>query len=583
MAPVAEPEVAGHITDEEARHLEQYRQGGLPLDGVQLGPLASDLYQAMVSANGHDRDAALKVSLDQLPDSQGDGVRARLIRVDPDHGPWPAPRDLPSAVTVPAMTPDMAPTRLRDWAVDQASVMCFPLEYVLIAAIVALGSVVGRLVGIRPGAFGDFVTVPNLWGVIVGDPGWLKTPALNAGVAFINELEARERRAYEERVPRQNAAAERHEQQVQAIKKRLQKTINQDGDPGALEAELAALVASPPDATPQRRFVTNDATVEKLHDLLRDNSRGMLVFRDELAGLLKIFERANREGERQFYLQSWVGTTSFTYDRMQRGTVYIETATVSVLGSMQPGPLHKLVVDATSGGEEADGFLQRLQLFVWPDRLPPWCPQSRESDEAAHRRARAVYERLADITPEELGATIDEGRIPYLRFAPDAQRRADAWATRRENLLRGESLAATPAFASHLSKYRSLIPELALLFHLADGGIGPVRLEALELALTWEELLEAHARKLYASELSPGVDAAHALLAKMHDQQVKDGETVRAIKRHHWSDLIGDQVDAALERLEEFGWVQTESALSGGRPSHLVRLHPCLLRGGEPR
>jgi hypothetical protein len=41
-----------------------------------------------------------------------------------------------------------------------------------------------------------------------------------------------------------------------------------------------------PEEPQERRFKSNDSTVEKLGDLLVHNPQGMLVFRDELIGLL---------------------------------------------------------------------------------------------------------------------------------------------------------------------------------------------------------------------------------------------------------------------------------------------------------
>ena len=57
--------------------------------------------------------------------------------------------------------------------------------------------------------------------------------------------------------------------------------------------------------------------------------------------------------------------------------------------------------------------------------------------------------------------------------------------------------------SSHLAKYRSLLPSLALLFHLIDGvdtgRRGPVSRAAAAQAAAWCEYLAAHARRLYAA------------------------------------------------------------------------------------
>ena len=50
-----------------------------------------------------------------------------------------------------------------------------------------------------------------------------------------------------------------------------------------------------------RRYKTNDPTVEKLGELLRENPGGLLYMRDELVGLIASWDKSGREGDRQFF------------------------------------------------------------------------------------------------------------------------------------------------------------------------------------------------------------------------------------------------------------------------------------------
>src|SRR5262245_25833128 len=68
-----------------------------------------------------------------------------------------------------------------------------------------------------------------------------------------------------------------------------------------------------------------------------------------------------------------------------------------------------------------------------------------------------------------------------------------------------------PAMKAHLSKYRSLVPSLALLSHLADGATGDVSLDATTRAAAWAEYLESHAKRVYASATNPPLSVAHIL------------------------------------------------------------------------
>jgi hypothetical protein len=138
-----------------------------------------------------------------------------------------------------------------------------------------------------------------------------------------------------------------------------------------------------------------------------------------------------------------------------------------------------------------------------------------------------------------------------------------------ETRLKGKEMEKTPAFENHMAKYGSLMPSLALLFHLvdmADGAYaGSVSLESTKRVMLWCDFLEAHARKVYASGLNPGIDGAHSLAEKIQEGAVTDGMQVREIYRHHWSGLrTQHQVAAALDVLASHNWLWIESQDTGG-------------------
>jgi len=70
-----------------------------------------------------------------------------------------------------------------------------------------------------------------------------------------------------------------------------------------------------------------------------------------------------------------------------------------------------------------------------------------------------------------------------------------------EQTLRAE--AEHPVWCSHVAKYRSLMPSLALIGHLIDGvdggPTGPVSRGAAARAVGWCEYLQGQARRLYES------------------------------------------------------------------------------------
>ena len=82
---------------------------------------------------------------------------------------WPDLQQLPD--TLPAVEPfdpELLPTPIRKWIVDIAERMQCPLDFPAVGSMVAIASLVGRKVGIRPKRRDDWQVVPNLWGAVVG-------------------------------------------------------------------------------------------------------------------------------------------------------------------------------------------------------------------------------------------------------------------------------------------------------------------------------------------------------------------------------------------------------------------------------
>jgi uncharacterized protein DUF3987 len=309
-----------------------------------------------------------------------------------------------------------------------------------------------------------------------------------------------------------------------------------------------------------RRYRTNDTTVEKLGELLKENPHGLLIFRDELIGFLAALDREDRKSDRGFYLEAWNGYGSFLYDRIGCGTVLIENCCVSILGGIQPAKLLAYLHQAMDPIGN-DGLLQRFQLLVYPDEPRSWELVDRCPDKAAKDRAFDVLKGLAETDFTNHGALLDEYTpCPYFQFEPKAQKVFDGWLGELEARVRGQT-DDHPLLVEHLGKYRSLMPSPALIFHLiavADGkAFGAVSLRAAEQAAAWCEYLESHARRVYGLAANRGKSAAYELSRRIHKGELKDGFTARGVYRKQWS-LLTDKktVYMALDELVEARWLR---------------------------
>ena len=485
---------------------------------------------------------------------------------------WPTPSPLPG--DLPPVVPfnlALLPEAFQLWIADIAERMQCPPDFPAIGAMAALAAVVGRKIGIRPKRQDDWLVVPNVWGLVVGRPGVLKSPALQESKKPLARLEAEAGVAYNLLKIQAEAEQEVLEQKRQVNKAKIRELLKQGG---ADSAELAALVISSEDTGPVRkRYIVNDTSIEKLGELLNENPNGLMAFRDELLGLLYNLERAGQEGAKQFYLEAWNGNGRFVYDRIGRGTVEIDACCLSILGSIQPEPLQTYLMTAPD-----DGLMQRFQLAVWPDSTRDWRNVDRWPDKTAKDAVWDVFKRLDDLVPFAIGATpVDEGDVPCLRFSEDAQLEFDQWRASLEKRLRTEDL--TPAIETTLAKYRSLVPSLALLIHCVDAPEGgPVGLTALIKACAWTEYLESHAHRIYSAKLVPAILSGRALAAKIKAGKLADRFTMRTIYQNGWSRLsTAELAQQGANLLVEMDWLRAinePAATVGGRPKTVYQINP---------
>lgn len=487
---------------------------------------------------------------------------------------WPEPSPLGDELRpVLPCHADMLPSALRPWLGDIAERMNVPLDMVAIPALVAAGGLIGRRVGIRPQQRTDWQEAGNLWGCVVAPPGAKKSPAASEALGPLKALEgeAAERNAAE--LADFELAKRVHKLASEKAEKAARKAIDAGGD------AMAALRAAPaPDAPVERRYLTSDATAEKLGEICAANPQGVTVHRDELLSLFADLDREERASARGFFLSGWNGCESYTFDRIARGTIRIPAVNISLFGTTQPDRLARYMADSLQRFN--DGMVQRLQLLAWPDFAGAYVECDRAAMSEARQAAWRFYSELATIDTQELRADWDStagpGHFPFLRFSPDAQAAFSGWMEGLEHQLRSGELES--ALMAHLAKYRGLVPRLALLCHIANDATGPVSGDAVQMAMQWADYLESHARRAYGALSLDNVSAARSIWRRVIRSDLPQPFTARDIQRKGWSGLAQrERVEGGLKALCEADWLACntpETGPGGGRPSKLYRPNP---------
>jgi putative DNA primase/helicase len=471
----------------------------------------------------------------------------------------------------------LLPASLRPLVLDTAERMQVPPDLPAAAAVGAEASLVNRRAVVQP-KDGDptWIVVPTVWVSLIALSGLLKSPTLQTILRPVAAIETDWGRAYADAMKEYARAKEEFDLRLAAWRDEYKRAVKK-GRPAP------AKPVGEPEKPKRRRLIINDATFEAMHQTMADNPAGITVVRDELTGWLAELDRPGREGERAFCLQAWNGDTSHTIDRIGRGTIYVPACCMSMIGGIQPARLRSYLADALKDGPSNDGLIQRFQVMVWPDAERAWRRINRPANQHALRQAEKIFRRLVEM---------DVDHPAHFFFDPDSQELFWEWLEELERKVRGEELH--PALISHLSKYRSLMPSLALLFCLADqadqaSGEFPQRdsdgrmripLQNTRQAAAFCEYLESHAWRVYSCIVSPQMRAAHELGARIKRREIgADGIfSCREVYRKGWTGLDSPElVERAVEVLQDAAWIRpvaAEPKPAGGRAPARFAVNP---------
>lgn len=486
---------------------------------------------------------------------------------------WTAPDSVEMPKASPAeLTKDMLPSVIADWAFDIAKRLDGPADFAAIAIITALSSLIAKRLTVRPKKYDSWTVTPNLWGLVVASPGALKSPAFGQSLLPLKRLQSEATRSYNEDAAEYSSTKSINETKVSGLKANLKKATKEGAITDQIESEIKALdLVEPPTLI---RYETSDTTIEKLGEILSQQPTGILVFRDELAGWFKSFNKDGRENDRSFFLEAWNGDSHYTFDRISRGTVAIDGLCISMLGGIQPGVFQSHVINALKNSGHSDGLVQRYQLLVWPETSGKWKCNDESPDEFALERLSELFFNVANDNFGFEPQYTDSGKA-YIQFSDEAQTAFICWLEHWENEVVRK--AEHPAIEAHLSKYKSLVPSLALIFHACNSSESVISLSNLNQALRFTDYLRTHADRIF-NEIVHSVENT----AKLLSDKIKQGKLGLEFKQWEiekkgWSGVSKHEIPLSLELLEQKGWLQSHEKRTGGRPSVIFNVNPALL------
>ena len=321
-----------------------------------------------------------------------------------------------------------------------------------------------------------WVSRPIIYMVLVGSPSCGKTPPLQQAVAPLLKLDGEYDMIYCKEM-------ETYRQWERMSAKQREKH--------SLPEEMKM---------PQRKcHVVVDSTVEALIGALRDNPRGVLIYKDEIDSLLSNFNRYNSSDEG--YFLSLFSGTPFKYSRKSNNEhIFLANPYCSIIGTTQPGRLG----EQFGGKRMMNGFSSRF-LKVYPeiDKMPSW--NDTAMPDSVLEEWERIIRKVVTVTP----STDQEGKATSIEllFSQEAKLRVIQWKDEVNNKVYAETDSdAVRALCGKLETYLVRFCLVIQIMHCICGESGMDKIEpgTAELAIRLTEYFRNMESRI-APEIETGI------------------------------------------------------------------------------
>lgn len=383
----------------------------------------------------------LRTRLHAIPDSSAESVYALALKPEGNG----ASVDKKKSVNVKAQdyTPfpvETLPDVLRVFCTEVSAAVGCDLAFVALPVLAVCAAAIGRSrqLRIKSGWF-----VPSLlWTLIVGESGTQKSPPVRMATKPVKDLQSEQAESY----LRELAAYLDESAAYKTAIKRWNTT--QEGD-----KPVEPVQPSRP------RCLVQDSTIEALAPILKDNERGVLMARDELAGWLASFDRyASGKGKSSGDVPKWLeiyNCESIVIDRKTGDSpfLFVKSPSVSICGGIQPDILASCMTD-----EHKSSGLESRILMAYPPRRPKqW-----HDEELSDPTMKAYSDCITELFSLGMTSDVSGNLIPAtLKLSPGALNLFKNFV----NTNGAEQQALHGHLASQWSKLEEIPARLAIALH----------------------------------------------------------------------------------------------------------------------
>lgn len=305
--------------------------------------------------------------------------------------------------------PKVFPPSIQQFADDYARSLGCNKEFISMSILVVVATVIGN--GARLRIKSDWVLGCVLYAMIVGEPGSKKTPAIAKALGPLFKLQKK------------------------------------------FQQEYMKLIKDDPETHHEMKCIfTTDATMEGLTELLYQNRRGVLLYKDEGIGLIKAANqyKGGKGDDQEKFLSFW-SQSDVLIKRKGKGSVFLDLPFLCFIGGIQVDVLESL------SSMKDNGFIDRL-LFSFPTAIE----QMYSDFEVSHEVSKEYEDVIEFIFLSYQGVCTE------LVLSPTAKVIWNAWMT---VFTERQNDAALPYYMKNsMSKFGGYTARFALVLEILNSA-----------------------------------------------------------------------------------------------------------------
>ena len=503
-------------------------------------------------------------------------IAAAIDNAQPVMDEWPDPAPLIAQVEQLPYPVDALPTAVRLAVEEVAGFVKAPVPMIAMSALAALSMAVQAHFDVQRA---ERLTGPcSLFLLAIADSGERKSTCDGFFTKAIRDYEAAAQKEAEPQIQAFKSEVAIWEAQRAGLKEKIKALAKAGKSSAKQERELRELDKTEPHEPKVSRLIYMDATPEALLYGLAKRWPSGGVISSEAGSVFGSHGMGKESLMRNLATlnQLW-DATALQVERRTSDSFIVRGARFSMALQVQEATL-RTFFDGSKGLARGTGFLARF-LVAWPASTQG---QRTFTDAPAHWPALAAFNCRLSAILARAAPINDEGALEpaLLQMSPAAKEIWIAFHDQIEaQLAGGGELFDVRDVASKIADNAA---RLAAQFHVFEGTIGPISIDAIESGARIAAWHLNESRRFFGELALPAEIANSARLdAWLLDRcrrQYTDKVTIRCIQQFGPRDLREKiTLTPAVAGLEELGRLRT---ISDGRKK-LIQINPALLPGAK--